>query len=99
MGHRCGMIRPHSVPALDPRGAAVASRLRRIKRVIIGITAAIALGTWSLVSTAASSAAKVAPSTAPTTATAPADEGFFGQGSPQLGTRTNLTPVLRSQGS
>ncbi|MDQ2934277.1 MAG: hypothetical protein M3R49_04715 [Chloroflexota bacterium] len=93
------MTRVNTAPPLDPRRSAAAARLRRVKSGIVGVAAALALGMWSFVTAALPSAAKVAPSPAPATFTAPADEGFFGNGSPQLGTSNNQTPVLRSRGS
>jgi hypothetical protein len=97
-GHHLGMTRMNGAPPLDPRRAATAARLRRLKSAVVGGAAALALGIWSLVTAALPSAATVAPSPAPPTITAPSDDGFFGNGSPQLGT-SNQTPVLRSQGS
>ncbi|MDP9244483.1 MAG: hypothetical protein M3O77_05310 [Chloroflexota bacterium] len=89
----------NQVSPLDPRRAAAATRLRRLKSTIIGLTAAIALGLWSSISAAASPAARAVPSTPPATVTTPADQGFFGNGSPQLGSSSDQGPVLRSQGS
>jgi hypothetical protein len=97
-GHHLGVTRVNVVPPLDPRRAATAARLRRLKGAIVGVAAALALGIWSLITAALPSAATTAPSPAPPTITAPSDDGFFGNGSPQLGT-SNQTPVLRSQGS
>ncbi len=92
------MSRVNVVPPLDPRRGATAARLRRLKSAIVGVAAALALGIWSLVTAALPSAATVARSPTAATVTAPSDEGFFGSGSPQLGT-SSQTPVLRSQGS
>lgn len=93
------MARDNTTPSLDPRRAAAATRLRRLKSAIIGVTAALAVGLWSSVSAVAAPEASVAPSPAPATITAPADPGFFGGGSPELGTSNDQAPALRSQGS
>jgi len=87
--------------ALDPRRAAAATRLRRLKRAIIGITAVMALGIWSSVSATASleSSVGTSPAPAPAAVTAPADRSLFGDGAPQLGSSNDRAPVLRSQGS
>jgi hypothetical protein len=93
------MARNNVTTTLDPRRAAAATRLRRLKSAIVGLTAAVALGIWTSVGAAAAPEANVTPTPAPVTITAPANQGFFGSDSPQLGTSTDPAPVLRSQGS
>lgn len=93
------MARNTVTTPLDPRRAAAAARLRRLKGAIVGLTAAIAVGLWSSVGAGTPPAEASAPSSTPVTAPAQADPGFFGGGSPQLGSTTDQAPVLRSQGS
>jgi hypothetical protein len=93
------MARDPVTPPLDQRRVAAAIRLRRLKSVIVGLTAAIAVGLWSSVGAGTSPAQVPAPSSAPVSVPAPADRGFFGGGSSPLGTTSDQAPVLRSQGS
>jgi len=93
------MARDTITPPLDPRRAAAAVRLRRLKGAIVGLTAAAAVGLWSSVGAGTPPAATSSPPTAPVTVPAQADPGFFGGGSSQLGTTSDQAPVLRSRGS
>ena len=85
--------------APDPRRAAATVRLRRLKRTIAAMSAALALTIWSLIAgSVAGSSTTSTVTQPPSTISAPRDT-FFQPGSTSLGSGTTRAPVLRSGGS
>ncbi len=89
----------------DPRQAALAERLRLLKRVVVAASAGLAVTFWWLVAPAASSANASVPASAgdsTSAATGESDGAFFGSSSrstSSLGNGTLRVPLLRSHGS
>ena len=88
----------------DPRKAINAQRLRRLKTIVLGLSATVTVALWSLVSGAVASNQPSATTTGSSFSQpfVPSDGGgFFGSGQPQTlgGGFSASRPLLRSGGS
>jgi len=85
-------------PATDQRRAAIAERLRRLKMLTIGVSMAVALGIWTMVTGAVDLASAQAAAAQPAVTFSQQSFGFFNGGS-SLGSGISRAPVMRSHGS
>lgn len=88
------------VHAPDARRIVMNHRLRRLKVMILGGTAVVTVGAWSLVAGAVAAVNTPAtPQPVTPTVTVNRGDGFFGGGTSSLGTGVGQRPVARSRGS